>query len=174
LRTHSEISTVQVENNRLSAASSRSSIVISNIPLNFDQIRDDIDDLAINKDKLVSRTSLNKLNSNDGCQAGHQSDSTSTSIADIYVQDMINKLQQSTQKSNNGVKKLIKQDTAGSVSSVMSESTRERLKLKRLSMNIDVSKVDFEMNPGGAQSTTNLDKNASVSNYTIGSEKSCY
>lgn len=173
LRTHSEINSASVENNRLSAASSRSSIVMPNIPLNFDQIRDDIDDLAINKEKLVSRTSLNKLMSKDGDQAGDQ-DSTNTSIADIYIQELINKHQQSTQKNNNGIKKLTKQENSASVSSVISENTRERLQLKRLSINIDISKVNFEMNPGGAQSTTNLDKNASVSNYTMGSEKSCY
>jgi len=177
LRTHSEsvCNSNQTDSNRLSAASSRSSILMQNFdPLNFDQIKDDIDDLAINKEKLISRTSLNKLKIKENGKDGDQSDSTNTSIADIYIQELINKHHQSTQKNNGGVKKLIKQDTNASVSSIISENTRERLKLKRLSMNVDISKVNFEMNPGGAQSVSNLDKNTSVSNYTLGSEKSCY
>lgn len=163
-----------ISNNRLSAASSRSSIVMPGIPLNFDQIKDDIDDLALNKEKLVSRTNLNSRSQNGSqmIETDNQSDSVNNSIADIYIKELINKHQESSRKDPR--KKMTKKDTSVSSGSIVSETTRELMKKKRLSVNVDISKVNFDTNPNGGKSVTNLDKNASVSVYTIGSEKSCY
>lgn len=178
LRTHSEAANRDsMEAGRLSAGSSRNSIAMPAIPLNFDQIKDDIDDLAINKEKLASRTNLDdqsRSQANSQNYLDKENGSTNTSIADIYTKEFINKHQQSTQKSSaSHPKKLVKTETSASVSSILSEGRREQLKLKRLSMNVDISKINLEQNPN-SQSTTNLDRTTSVSNYTIGSEKSCY
>ena len=56
-RTQSECE-ISNQGSRLSAASSRTSIAAPGLPLDFDQIKDDIDDLAVNKEKLASRTNL--------------------------------------------------------------------------------------------------------------------
>lgn len=144
-----------------------------NIPLSFDQIKDDIDDLAVHKEKLASRTNLNNSSSLQNSQiidADAKTGSVNTSIADIYIQELISKHQESSQK--NVKKKLTKIDVSASTGSILSAMTREAKKNKRLSMNVDVSKVNF--NTEGSPSTTNLDKNFSASNYTMGSEKSCY
>lgn len=170
-------------NNRLSAASSRSSIAMPGIPLDFDQIKDDIDDLAVHKDKLVSRTNL-QATSRNASQANldSQPDSINNSISDIYIKELINKHQESTKKQN-PIKKLTKAnlDTSLSSSSIISETAAgnavnrmESLKKKRMSMNIDVSEVNFSTNPGGGVSTSNLDRNTSASAFTVSSEKSCY
>lgn len=180
-QSHSEC---EGSNNRLSAASSRSSIAMPGIPLDFDQIKDDIDDLAVNKEKLASRTNL-QATSRNASQANldNQSDSINNSIADIYIKELINKHQQSTQKQN-PIKKLPKAnlDMSLSSSSIISETQAgdgstnrmEVLKKKRMSMNIDVSEVNFNTNPGGGVSTSNLDRNTSASAFTVSSEKSCY
>lgn len=158
-------------NNRLSAASSRSSITMPGIPLDFDKIKDDIDDLAVNKEKLASRTNLQSPSQNASqiIEMDNQADSVNNSIADIYRKEFINIQQQSNQK--DATKKLNKFEMSVSSSSIISETMKEALKKKRLSMNIDVSQVNFDTN---GRSVTNLDKNASVSNYTVSSEKSCY
>lgn len=156
-------------------------------PLDFDQIKDDIDDLAVHKEKLVSRTNL-QATSRNASQANldNQSDSINNSIADIYIKELINKHQESTKKQN-PIKKLTKPaslDMSLSSSSIVSEAAaksgnnaanrRQSLKKKRMSMNIDVSEVNFSTNPGGGVSTSNLDRNASASAFTVSSEKSCY
>lgn len=180
-QSHSEC---EGSNNRLSAASSRSSIAMPGIPLDFDQIKDDIDDLAVNKEKLASRTNL-QATSRNASQANldNQSDSINNSIADIYIKELINKHQQSTQKQN-PIKKLPKAnlDMSLSNSSIISETQAgndnakrmELLKKKRMSINIDISEVNFSTNPGGGVSTSNLDRNTSASAFTVSSEKSCY
>lgn len=129
--------------------------------------------MAVHKEKLASRTNLNNSSSLQNSQiidADAKTGSVNTSIADIYIQELISKHQESSQK--NVKKKLTKIDVSASTGSILSAMTREAKKNKRLSMNVDVSKVNF--NTEGSPSTTNLDKNFSASNYTMGSEKSCY
>ena len=104
-----------------------------------------------------------------------QSDSVNNSIADIYIKELINKHQQSTQKPSKVKPKAL--DLSASSSSIMSETKWGALKKKRMSMNIDINDIDvsnFSANPAGGRSGTNLDKNSSASAFTVGSEKSCY
>lgn len=150
-------------NNRLSTASSRNSLIMNGVPLNFDQIKDDIDDLAVNKQKLVSTTNLHSSSQN-ASQIIHmdKSDSMHNSIADIYIQELLNKHQESNHK--NPIKK---KKNSMSSNSIISDARQ-----KRDSINIDVSKINFSTNP--SVSVTNLDRNTSASVYTVESEKSCY
>lgn len=131
----------------------------------------------------MSRTNL-QATSRNASQANldSQSDSINNSIADIYIKELINKHQESTKKQN-PTKKLTKAslDMSLSSSSIISETASknavnrmESLKKKRMSMNIDVSEVNFSTNPGGGVSTSNLDRNTSASAFTVSSEKSCY
>ena len=133
------------------------------MPLNFDQIKDDIDDLAVNKQKLVSTTNLHSSSQN-ASQIIHmdKSDSMHNSIADIYIQELLNKHQESNHK--NPIKK---KKNSMSSNSIISDARQ-----KRNSINIDVSKINFSTNP--SVSVTNLDRNTSASVYTVESEKSCY
>ena len=171
-RTQSECISSEATTNRLSTASSRSSILMPAMTLDFGQIRDDIEDLALHKEKLVSRTSLatRSHTNSQTIETDEHSDSVNNSIADIYMKEFIsNKLLHKQNKMN------ISLSNTSSTSEIKADKHNNNNinnTSKRFSMNIDASKINFE--PNGAVSRTNLNKNDSASTYTMESEKSCY
>jgi len=168
-RTQSECISGETATNRLSMASSRSSILMPAMTLDFGQIRDDIEDLALHKEKLVSRTNLatRSHTNSQTIDTDEHSDSVNNSIADIYMKEFINnKLLNKQNKMN------ISLSNTSSTSEIKADKNNNNNMSKRFSMNIDASKINFE--PSGAVSRTNLNKNESASTYTMESEKSCY
>lgn len=136
---------------------------MANVPLNFDQIKDDIEDLAVNKDRLVSRTSLaiRSHHSSQVIDMDGQCESVNNSIADIYIKELLNK--------HNKPKKMSESISNASSSSEIKRPMRN-VDGKRYSINVDINQINFNTNA----SATNLNRNESASAYTVSSEKSCY
>lgn len=137
--------------NRLSAASSRSSI---HQTYNFDLIADEIDDLVANKDKFSSRSNL--TSSHNSSQMVHELERAESynQISDIYMNEMLRKRDELANR------RKLKNNTSISSNSINSNSLNKSIK----SVNVAVSDIKFDPNPNGD----------SVSVNTVESEKSCY
>lgn len=155
------------EINRMSAASSRSSIPHA---INFDIIKGDIDEWAGNKNNFVSRSNLASSSRSSSQNIDFE---LGDSIPDIYTKELIKKHEEISKKSKAQVKK---NDTSLSSSSANSsfKGNKSKHSDRRRSMNIPITEISLDPN---AQSNSEklIKKNPdSVSNYTMESEKSCY
>ncbi len=158
------------ETYRMSAASSRSSI---HQAINFDQIKGDIDDWAVNKGNFVSRSNL--------ASSSHNSSQIidmdrSDSIPDIYIKEMIRKHEEiKKNKTNNDISLSSSSVNSSFKSNNINNNTNNNGQKNRSgdrrSMNIAVSDINFNTNPTNDLKSSKLD---SASVYTVASEKSCY
>lgn len=152
--------------NRMSAASSRSSIPHA---INFDIIKGDIDAWAENKNNFVSRSNL----ANSSHSSSQNIDfELGGSISDIYTIELIKKHEEISKKNKSQAKKNDASLSSSSASSSF-KGNKSKNSDRRRSMNIPITEISLDPN---AQSNLDKMKNNpdSVSNYTIGSEKSCY
>ena len=153
----------------MSAASSRSSIPQA---INFDKIKDDIDDWAGNKNNFASRSNL----------AGSSQNSSqiidldrSDSIPDIYIKEMIKKHEEISKKKSNQANKKMDVSLSSSSASISFKGNKSKHSDHRRSMNIPVPEISLDPNAAPDPSKTmNKNNPDSVSTYTIESEKSCY